>query len=70
VFQNIIAPYLGFNLVAIALYLLFAIPALMFLRNRMLDDTTKAVWVVAIVVTPVMGAVAFAILQPGAVPRR
>jgi hypothetical protein len=46
-------------------YLMFAIPGLFFLRARALDDTAKAVWALAIVTIPIMGCIAFAVLQPG-----
>jgi uncharacterized membrane protein YhaH (DUF805 family) len=46
-------------------YLAFCIPALFFLRARALDDTSRAVWALAIILAPMMGAIAFVILQPG-----
>jgi hypothetical protein len=46
-------------------YLAFALPALHFLKERDLDDTARAVWALAIVGIPVMGSVAFALVQPG-----
>lgn len=46
-------------------YLMFAIPGLFFLRARALDETAKAVWALAIVTIPIMGCIAFAVLQPG-----
>jgi hypothetical protein len=51
--------------VPLVIYLLFAVPALYYLRTRYLDDTARAVWAFAIIAVPVMGAVAFATLQPG-----
>lgn len=47
------------------IYLAFALPALYYLRKRELDDTARAVWSLVIVGVPVMGAVAFAAMQPG-----
>jgi hypothetical protein len=47
------------------IYLMFALPALFFLRARALDETARAVWALLIVTIPIMGCVAFAVLQPG-----
>jgi hypothetical protein len=47
------------------LYLLFTIPPLFLLRQRALDETTRAIWALAIISVPVIGALAFVILQPG-----
>jgi hypothetical protein len=46
-------------------YLAFALPALFYLRRREMDDTSRAVWTLAIIAIPIMGAVAFVIMQPG-----
>ena len=46
-------------------YLVFVIPALFFLRGRALDDTSRAMWALAIILAPIIGAIAFVILQPG-----
>jgi hypothetical protein len=46
-------------------YLLFTVPALFFLRQRVMEDTARAVWALAIVSVPIMGVVAFAVIQPG-----
>jgi hypothetical protein len=46
-------------------YLVFVVPPLFFLRARGLDETTRALWALAIISVPIMGAVAFVILQPG-----
>ena len=51
--------------VPLLIYLLFAVPALYTLRRREIDDTAQAVWALAIIAVPVMGAVAFAMLRPG-----
>ena len=46
-------------------YAAFAVPALLALRTRHLDETTRAVWALVIVSAPVLGSVAFAFLAPG-----
>jgi hypothetical protein len=51
--------------VPLAVYLICVIPALRELKGRPLDDTTKAVWVLGIIAIPIMGALAFWIMQPG-----
>jgi len=51
--------------VPLVLYLAFAAPALYFLRQRTLDDVTRAIWSLTIVAVPIMGAVAFAAIGPG-----
>ena len=53
---------MGFPLLV---YLAFALPALFHLRRREMDDTSRAVWALAIIAIPIMGAVAFVIMQPG-----
>ncbi|MBA2259269.1 MAG: PLDc N-terminal domain-containing protein [Acidobacteria bacterium] len=51
--------------VPLLIYLLCAIPALRELKGRGLDETSRAVWALAIVAIPIMGALAFWIMQPG-----
>lgn len=51
--------------VPVVIYLLFAVPALYYLRARYLDDTARAMWALLIIAVPIMGVVAFATLQPG-----
>jgi hypothetical protein len=51
--------------VPLLVYLAFAVPALYYLRTRDVDETARAVWALAIVAVPVMGAVAFAMMRPG-----
>jgi hypothetical protein len=51
--------------IPLIIYLAFALPALYYLRKRELDETARAVWSLVIVGVPVMGAVAFATMQPG-----
>lgn len=51
--------------VPLMIYLAFAMPALVFLRARMMDEVSRAIWALAIVAVPVMRAVAFALQRPG-----
>lgn len=51
--------------IPLVIYLAFAVPALLALRSRALDDTATAMWALTIVAIPVMGAAAFAFLNPG-----
>ncbi len=44
---------------------LFVVPPLFLLRGRRLDETAQAIWALAIICIPIVGAVAFVILQPG-----
>ena len=46
-------------------YLVFVVPPLFLLRQRALDETPRAIWALAIISVPIIGAVAFVILQPG-----
>ena len=46
-------------------YLVFVVPPLFLLRARALDETTRALWALAIISVPIMGVIAFVILQPG-----
>jgi hypothetical protein len=55
--------------VPILVYLAFALPALYQLRNREMDETSRAVWALAVIAVPVMGAVAFAAVGQGNRPR-
>jgi hypothetical protein len=55
--------------VPLLIYFAFTLPALYYLRRRDLDETARAVWSLAIVAVPVMGAVAFVVMQPGGHPR-
>ena len=64
----VFAPFGEFLGVAGGSLLQLIVPAafvLYFLRTRNLDDTAQAVWALAIVGVPVMGAVAFAAIGPG-----
>jgi len=51
--------------VPLLIYLVFKLPALCYLRRRDADETSRAVWALTIVAVPVMGAVAFVVMQPG-----
>jgi len=53
------------GLVYLLFYLVFVVPPLFLLRARALDEVTRAIWALAIVSVPIMGAVAFVIMQPG-----
>ncbi len=46
-------------------YVAFAVPCLLALRTRALDEASKALWALVIVSAPVMGALAFVLLRPG-----
>jgi len=46
-------------------YLIFVVPPLFLLRQRPLEETPRAIWALAIISAPIIGAVAFVILQPG-----
>lgn len=47
------------------IYLMCVIPALRELKRRTLDDASRAVWVLVIIAIPIMGALAFWIMEPG-----
>ena len=55
--------------IPLAVYLICAIPALRSLKERGLDDTSRAVWALCIIAIPIMGALAFWILEPGRTAR-
>jgi hypothetical protein len=46
-------------------YLIFVVPPLFLLRQRALEETPRAIWALAIISAPIIGAIAFVILQPG-----
>lgn len=57
-------------LVALNLILLLAWPiasiiALLGLRKRQLEEIPRAIWAVLIVIVPLLGAIAYLIVQPG-----
>jgi hypothetical protein len=49
----------------LAFYLVFVVPPLFLLRGRQLEQTAQAICALAIISVPIVGAVAFVILQPG-----
>lgn len=51
--------------IPLLIYLAFAIPALLNLRTRDLDEPSRAIWALTVVAVPVMGPVAFALMNPG-----
>ncbi len=51
--------------VPLSVYLICVIPALRELKARSMDETSRAVWALAIIAIPIMGALAFWIMQPG-----
>jgi hypothetical protein len=63
--MEVILPLLVVWGVPFAIYLICAVPALRDLKGRGLDETSRAVWALAIIAIPIMGALAFWIMQPG-----
>jgi hypothetical protein len=70
--EAVTSPWMGMlyawmpmGLLYVVFYLVFVIPPLFLLRKRSLDDTAQAIWALAIISVPIVGAVAFVILQPG-----
>jgi hypothetical protein len=57
--------WMPMGLLYVAFYLVFVLPPLFLLRGRRLDATPQAIWALAIISVPIVGAVAFVILQPG-----
>ena len=57
--------WMPMGILYVAFYLVFVVPPLFFLRKRALDETPRAIWALAIISAPIIGAVAFVILQPG-----
>ncbi|MEA3377055.1 MAG: PLDc N-terminal domain-containing protein [Chloroflexota bacterium] len=58
------------NLLILAGWLAAIFAALIGLRGRQLDDVARVLWVILIVVVPLLGALAFFIVQPGAAEGR
>ena len=52
-------------LIPIVVYALFAIPALVWLSRRRIDQLTQAVWALVVVSIPIMGAIALVLVRPG-----
>jgi putative copper export protein len=53
-----------FNLLLVLVWLGLVVYALLALRRRTLNATAKALWALIILAIPVLGAVAFFIVQP------
>jgi hypothetical protein len=51
--------------ILILIYVLFALPALVWLARRRLDQLPQALWALVVVAVPVMGAIALVLVQPG-----
>ena len=54
-----------FFLFPILIYALFAIPALVWLGRRRLEQLPQAIWALIVVSIPIMGAVALVLVKPG-----
>lgn len=52
-------------LIPILIYALFAIPALVWLGRRRLDQLPQAIWALIVVSVPIMGAIALVLVNPG-----
>ena len=63
--NTLIFPWLPMAVFYGGFYLVFVVPPLFLLRARVLDDTTRAVWALAMISVPIVGVLAFLILQPG-----
>ena len=59
------AAWMPMGILYLLFYLIFVVPPLFLLRQRALDETPRAIWALAIISAPIIGAVAFVILQPG-----
>ena len=53
------------NFLILAGWIVLAIVALTRLRRCQLDETTRVLWAIVIVLVPLMGALAFFIVRPG-----
>ncbi len=53
------------NMVLLAGWLVFAALALVQLRGRRLEELPRVLWVLVVLVVPLLGAVAFFVVQPG-----
>jgi hypothetical protein len=54
-----------FNFLLVGGWLLAVVYTLLHLRRQELDDTARAIWVAIILLIPVIGALAYLIVQPG-----
>lgn len=59
----LLSQILSVILIGAWIYLTFS--CLIKLRNRQLTSTTKAIWVLILLIIPVLGPVAFLIVNPG-----
>ena len=59
------AAWMPMGILYLLFYLIFVVPPLFLLRQRALDETPRAIWALAIISAPIIGAIAFVILQPG-----
>ena len=57
--------WMPLGILYVAFYAVFVLPPLFLLRGRTLEQTAQAIWALAIISVPIVGAVAFVILQPG-----
>jgi hypothetical protein len=53
------------NVLILTAWLLSVILALIHLRRCQLDDVARVLWVMVVVLVPLVGALAFLIVQPG-----
>lgn len=53
------------NLLILVGWIVLAIVALIRLRHRQLDQIVRVLWVIVVLLVPVMGALAFFIVEPG-----
>ena len=54
-----------FFLIPMLIYVVFAVPALVWLSRRRLDQVSQAVWALIVVSIPIMGPVALVLVSPG-----
>lgn len=52
-------------LIPILIYALFAVPALVWLSRKRLDQLPQAIWALIVISVPVMGAIALVLVNPG-----
>ena len=57
--------WMPMGILYVVFYLVFVVPPLFLLRGRQLEQTAQAIWALSIISVPIVGAVAFVILQPG-----
>ena len=54
-----------FNLAILIAWPLLSIVALLRLRRRALEQTPQVLWAVLVIIVPLLGAIAFFVVQPG-----